>query len=310
MTTSRPACRVADAPRRVPGARGSGATCRPVRRAFTLVELLVAISIIIVLMGAIATAAAAARGSQKKLSTKALIAKLDAIIQQQYFSYAGRSVAANATAASAAAARRQMASADMPDSWAEVLVLKGGTTSLLTSPERKFPLNAAQRAYVGYYNSVLPTAEFEDAECLFMMVMLGGLADCLDCGGLGIADKGDKDGDKAPEFWDAWGNPIGFILWPAGLEIPPGTKVFSPTAPFSGSASAGGRVMRPLIYSRGPDKGATLGVASGSHIQMGASCGDPQNATVATFAAFAPPSDDPTDRRADNITNLDSEVKP
>lgn len=281
------------------------------RRGFTVTELLVAAGIILVLVSLIGSAVAGARGGQKRQATRALIAKLDAIIQQQYATYATRPVPGNAASAVAAASRRQMATADMPDNWSEVQTLKEGTTGLASASDRKFPLNAAQRAYVQYRDSVAPSSTNEDAECLFMIVMLGGLADCIDCGGLGLAETGDKDGDKAPEFLDAWGNPIGFVLWPAGLELPPGSgRFFSTTAPFTSGpvASARGGLLRPLIYSRGPDGGATLGVPSASQLKTGTNCGNPADATVATFGSFVPPPSDPVDRRADNITNFDAEV--
>ena len=280
-------------------------------RGFTLTELLVVVSIVLVLMSLIGAGVSAARGSQKKQATGAMIAKLDAIIQQHYASFASRPVPGNATAAVISAARRQMVTGDMPDNWAEVAAMKAGTAGLVSAPNRKFPLNAAQRAYVHYYDAVQPSSQYEDAECLFMIVMLGGLADCLDCGSLGLSEKGDKDADNAPEFLDAWGNPIRFVLWPAGLELPPGSgRFFSVTPPFSSGsiAAAPGGVMRPLIYSGGPDGRATYGVSAASQILTGTNCGNPADATVASFGAFVPPSDDPTDRRADNVTNFDGEV--
>ncbi len=281
----------------------------PSRPAFTLTELLVAVAIILVLMSLIGGAVSAARGSLKKQSTQPLIGKLDAIIQQQYASYANRPVASATSSAQRAAALRQMASGDMPDSWKEVITLRAGLATLVSSTTR-FPLNAAQRAYVSYYNTISPTDQFADAECLFMIVMIGGIADCLDCGGLAIAEKGDKDGDNAPEFLDAWGNPIRYVLWPAGLELPSGsgTRFFSSTAPFtSGSISpAPGGLMRPLIFSAGPDgKGSTV-VSDESNIAMNLDCGNPANATVAILGGL-PASD--ADSRADNITNLDDEIK-
>jgi prepilin-type N-terminal cleavage/methylation domain-containing protein len=288
-------------------------------RGFTLTELLVVVSIVLVLMSLIGAGVSAARGSQKKQATRVLIAKLDSIIQQHYSSFAARPVPGNSTASVAAAARRQMVTGDMPDNWKEVVAMKTGTVTLVSGTTRTFPLNAAQRAYVHYYDAVQPSPKNEDAECLFMIIMLGGLADCLDCGGLAIGQIGDTDKDLngnpapdgAPEFLDAWGNPIGFVLWPAGLELPPGSgRFFSVTPPFtSGSiAAAPGGVMRPLIYSCGADKGATFGVPAASQILTGTNCGNPDDTTVAKFAGFVPPSDDPADRRADNVTNFDGEV--
>ena len=51
--------------------------------------------------------------------------------------------------------------------------------------------------------------------------MYGGFAGCLDCAGLRSGkDFKDTDGDdgNCPEFIDAWGNPLGFVLWPVGLS--------------------------------------------------------------------------------------------
>lgn len=283
------------------------------RRGFTLTELLVAVAIILMLMVLITGAVSAARGSQRKQVTQALIAEIDSIIQQQYATYATRPVPGDAGSALAAASRRQMVTGDMPNNWSEVQALKTGTVGLASSSSRKFPLNAAQRAYVQYRDSITPppTSQFEDAECLFMIVMLGGFADCIDCSGFSVSEIGDKDGDSAPEFLDAWKNPIGFILWPAGLELPSGqSRYFSTTAPFSSGtmAPAPGGTMRPLIYSRGPDGGATFAVPQTAQITTGTNCGNPAHATVATFGAFSAPAEDPVDRRSDNLTNFDTEV--
>jgi prepilin-type N-terminal cleavage/methylation domain-containing protein len=281
------------------------------RTAFTLTELLVAVAIILVLMSLIGGAVSAARGSLKKQTTQPLIGKLNAIIQQQYASYSTRPVVSATSSSQRAAALRQMASGDMPDSWKEVITLRSGTATLVSSSTAPFPLNAAQRAYISYYNTLSPTDTFADAECLFMIVMIGGIADCLDCGGLALAEKGDKDGDNAPEFLDAWGNPIRYVLWPAGLELPSGsgTKFFSSTAPFtSGSISpAPGGPMRPLIFSFGPDGRGSTVVNDGSNIAMNLDCGNPANASVAILGGL--PASDP-DSRADNITNFDDEIKP
>ncbi len=278
------------------------------RRGFTLTELLVAAAVVLALMTLLGGAVSAARGSQKKQATQALIARLDAIIQQHYSSFATRS-APGSTAANIAANRRLMATADMPDNWKEVETLKEGATDLIDSTSRKFPINAAQRAYVQYYGSATPSPKFEDAECLFMIIMLGGLADCLDCGSLGLSEIGDKDGDSAPEFWDAWKNPIGFVLWPAGFELPPGSgRFFSTTAPFSeGTAAAAvGGVMRPLIYSSGADGRSCIGTSTFRQLASGSNCGNPGDSDVATNGALA---GDSPDQRADNITNFDSEVR-
>ena len=282
--------------------RGEGAFRR---RAFSLVELLVVVSIILVLMALVGGGVAAARGSQKRQATQSLIAKLDAVIQQQFATYSSRSVPASAlTGANKSAARaaylRRLASAEMPDSWADVKAIADGTTGL--------PLTAPQNAYKAVYQSLSPTNDYSDAECLFMIVMQGGIADCLDCGELKSSDKGDTDGDGAFEFLDDWGNPIRYVLWPAGLELPPGSsRFFSTTAPFTAGTPqfAKGGTMRPLLFSGGADQRNSILVNGAGNLALSAACGDPGNATVATFGGLDTGG---VDGRADNITNFDAEA--
>ena len=190
--------------------RGEGASPRP---AFTLVELLVVVSIILLLMGLVGSAVSAARTSQKKQATQALIAKLDGVIQQHLSSYASRNLSSAATEA--------LAKLELPDNWTDV----GGTA---TSPQAAY---ASVRSSI----STLTTGVNGDAECLFMIVMQGGVADCLDCAGLARSEMGDKDNDGALEFWDAWGEPIRYVRQPTAMP------------------TQGGKI-RPLIYSGGPRK--------------------------------------------------------
>jgi len=108
--------------------------------------------------------------------------------------------------------------------------------------------------------------------------MQGGIADCLDCK-MSKIDVGDQDGDNMPEFLDAWGMPIGFVLWPTGLRLPAGSA-----APFFASAQpldsvvptlgdAKGGLVRPLIFSMGPDRVAGIG-ADASPLPAAMECAD------------------------------------
>ncbi|MFM7138605.1 MAG: fibronectin type III domain-containing protein [Planctomycetota bacterium] len=326
---------------------------RPRRRSgFTLPELLVTMTIIVMLASLAAAAVSQASGSKKKLRTRSLIAKINAIVSSQYESYAGRNVAAitksqflqaaagdrrvdlkweqahlnpggnlveyrvewsnnggltwpniaqvpgrshsvtqltngvkytfrvttlingrvgeSATVAAIPLSRgellRKMARADLPDDWAvvqelaDLYAVETGTGVLSGDSQ----LTSRQRAYVAIWSAIPAqarpsiAAEHSAAECLFLAVMHGGLSNCLDCDALRI-DVGDQDSDGMPEFLDDWGNPIGFILQPKNLQLPPGsrTNFFSPALPFdpvtaTALDSAGGLV-RPLIVSAGSD---------------------------------------------------------
>jgi prepilin-type N-terminal cleavage/methylation domain-containing protein len=327
--------------------RGEGAPC-----GFSLVELLVVITIMLALMGLAGAAVSNARNSQKRQETQGLIAKLDAVIQQQFASYAGRDVVAATPAARAVELRRQV-TGDLPDRWVDVKFMADNAAQF-TSPQ--------QRVYIAVWNSFpaskrlcpgdtgYPTTAADlnnpatltahgqnfvsfahsGAECLFMIVMRGGIANCLDCSDLTTGRIGDKDGDGAFEFWDAWNNPIGYILWPGALELPAdsGQKFFSTSAPFAPGAS--GRTMRPLLYSAGPDGfeefdntpskptpqypaagwygfrcnplPAGLGQFRSSNLGSGSACGDPTQQPANVLAA-------PLTGASDNITNFDAEAK-
>jgi hypothetical protein len=247
--------------------------------------MMVAVSIIVILVGMLAGAAAAARTGQRRYKAAADIAKLDVVIQQ-HFAWC------QSLRLPGAGGRTQLVtqriSGDMPDNWNDVATL----AATLNSPAARAGLSGPQRTYAGIWRALVaagrePSSTVADAECLYMIITRGGLADCLTCSdadGIGI---GDTDGDGAPEFLDPWGNPIRFVLWPEGFELSPGT-------PFFGA----GRV-RPLIFSAGPDGKGTIAVNSGGNL--------PTRATG--LGGFAAPTGSSSDCRADNITNFDLEAR-
>lgn len=259
-----------------PSSAPSSASVAP-RRAYSLVEVLVSLAIIMV-VASLAVAAVSSTG--KKLRTRAVISKIDSIIAEQYASYAGR----NVDGVDRGAMLRDIARGDLPDNWSTVAALAGKPEAGLTPH---------QRTYVAIWNSLGTRTGLVDdlhgsAECLFMTVMHGGLADCLDCDSLRI-DVGDKDEDGMPEFLDGWGSPIGFVEQPSKLQLPPGSgrNFFSAVLPFDpvtvSSLEAEGGVMRPLIVSAGPDQEFGL---------------EPDAApTPASFAS------------RDNLTNFDEEAR-
>jgi prepilin-type N-terminal cleavage/methylation domain-containing protein len=325
----------------------------PSRPAFTLTELLVAVAIILLLMTLIGGAVSAARTGAKVSSTRATIEKLSTILATQLATYDSRSVdvsgCPSGTSRNAYRAwfiRRNMITGDMPDRWTDVQYMADNPAQF-TSP--------AQRTYISIWNSLTPSQKTNtgvpknngSAECLFMIVMRGGLADCLDCGALRTSDIGDEDLDGMPEFWDAWGNPISFLLWAPAVELPAGSGLsfFSGSRsldaePFASSGSIRTSLgMKPLIYSPGPDGKSGIDRHSTrtgsppdesktdiSHLSFGSSplagwnCGNYKITTAidSNSSAFSSagakdtkpvPSTDTTDYRADNITNLDAEAK-
>lgn len=247
---------------------------------FTLIELMVTAAIIMILVGVTASAAAAARGGQKRFKTTADIAKLDAVIQQ-HFNWC-QSLRLPGTGSRAQLVARRI-SADMPDTWNDVAYMAGRPGEFTSGP---------QRAYAGIWKTLqaagrTPSADLADAECLYLIVIRGGLADCLACSELEGIGIGDTDGDGAMEFLDAWGSPIRFVLWPEAFELPPGTSFFP-----------GGR-SRPLIFSAGPDGKGTIAVNAGGNLPTKAG----------GLGGFAAAGGSSADCRRDNITNFDAEAQ-
>ena len=298
------------------------------RPAFSLVELLVALTVVLVLMSLVGSAVSAARTSQKMAATRSTIDKIALILTTHLDRYDAKPVpmtgipsGISKNAYRAWFVRRNMISGDMPDRWADVKYMADNAATF-----RPDGLSAAQRTYVNIWNGLsasqklIVPQQYGSSECLFMAVMNGGLADCLNCMALKTSDVGDKDGDGMMEFWDAWQNPIEFLLWAPAVELPAGsgTKFFSGSRSLDDAFPSSGTVrlalgMKPLIYSAGPDglsgierasDAATLALGSSP---TGRNCGNPLDATVSRSGGLALSST--TDPRQDNVTNLDLEAR-
>jgi len=298
------------------------------RPAFSLVELLVALTVVLVLMSLVGSAVSAARTSQKMAATRSTIDKIALILTTHLDRYDAKPVpmtgipsGTSKNAYRAWFVRRNMISGDMPDRWADVKYMADNATTF-----RPDGLSAAQRTYVNIWNGLsasqklIVPQQYGSAECLFMVVMNGGLADCLNCMALKTSDVGDKDGDGVMEFWDAWQNPIEFLLWAPGVELPAGsgTKFFSGTRGLDDAFPSSGTVrltlgMKPLIYSAGPDGASGIERASdAATLSLGSSptgrnCGNPLDLSVGRSGGLALSST--SDPRQDNVTNLDLEAR-
>ena len=182
----------------------------------------------------------------------------------------------------------------MPPNWNDVQVIA-------TNSSGQFKTKA-QKTYRQFWNqkTQTPTDQYADGECLFLTVMYGGFAGCLDCAGLRSGkDFKDVDGDGFQEFIDAWGNPLGFVLWPAGLATPDGNLFFS-----NGDNSSDTLTyeLRPLVFSAGPNGAYGIDVGSSSNLNKLQNCGLPSANT--SLGSVLNSSD-----AADNLTNFDAEFR-
>ena len=263
---------------------------RVTRRGFTLVELLVTVTIIGILAGVMLGAVQAARESARHVKTRSTITKLHMIVMEQYESYRTRRVPINTVGADPVAAAfarlvaiRDIMRMEMPERWSDVTrnPLTGGQGPALYSAYRRRYAQArlkCETTYpVGTYRdqSQERLNRYSSAECLYMIVTMAGGADARDQ--FNDSEIGDADGDSLPEFHDAWGNPILFLRWAPGLtesdlqaqvffEDPtsPGDYIQDPTAlqraavedhdpyDYRNLYSYAYRLV-PFIYSAGPD---------------------------------------------------------
>jgi hypothetical protein len=112
---------------------------------------------------------------------------------------------------------------EMPDRWSDVY-----SQPLPSTAYRPIPRPAASSAYATRYAAVtgqnfnsLTAAPgidvFQNAECLYMIVMeaIAQDGDARDV--FRPDDVADTDGDGFPEFIDAWGTPIRFLRWAPGF---------------------------------------------------------------------------------------------
>lgn len=289
------------------------------RGGFTLVELLVVLTIISMLASMTLAGLAAVRTRAKADKTRSTIRKLHEIIMPQYESYLDRRVTVAVAPGDSAARERTrklrlLMAREMPQSWQEVS-LPSALPSDATAP---------QRTYATFLQSVTATAGAapsslnESAECLAMIVMRGGFA-AEDLEHFRSDEMGDIDKDGAVEFLDGWGQPIGYLRWPTGfrsvIQLQDAAAQPDPFDPMGATDQVqypAGILQRdyavfPLIVSQGPDGAyAGLGVAADTrnwtNLLLSASTA-PGTLRVATSGLAGEDTGDGSS--ADNITNHD-----
>lgn len=200
------------------------------RAGFTMIELLVVISIIILLMGIGGAVIANAISQARERATKALLLKLDGMLQQRLDGFS--------TLMAKPQRRKELqtsgiAIVDNRLKNNNIVGVPTATKQLMAYKEyfrSAFPQNSSDNPALlntgQYFANNLPNSS-ESSEYLYWIITKSdsfGVA-AVDDSEFSSNELRDTDGDGRLEFVDSWGNPLRFYRWP--------TRVFRPGGPGS-----------------------------------------------------------------------------
>jgi prepilin-type N-terminal cleavage/methylation domain-containing protein len=210
-------------------------------RAFTLVELLVVISIITLLASTALFTMYGVREDVRETRARAQVAKINELIMEKWESYQTRALPIRIPAGTpprvAAALRlnavRELMRMELPDrmsdlylrnsagNWFQTTSVPDPTTYFSSTP---VGFTAPPSIWLGYQRRIIANAsrgkvwtrENQHAECLYLII--AGIRE-NDTTGLEWFDEsevGDVDNDGMPEILDPWRHPIFFLRWAPG----------------------------------------------------------------------------------------------
>jgi prepilin-type N-terminal cleavage/methylation domain-containing protein len=218
------------------------------RRAFTLTELLLTITILALLSSIGFSAYTGAINLAREERTRTMIDKIDTFIMERYEGYRTRAVPIKIPAGTpprtAAMARlialRDLMRMELPDRKTDIINGPCDYNPLpgtATGADLRMPPAALWNAYhrrgartvVGGPSNWPAgwTVEHQGSECLYLILSTIRDGDKAALDYFLEEELGDLDGDGMKEILDAWGTPISFIRWPAGyapegLDAQPG----------------------------------------------------------------------------------------
>ena len=255
------------------------------RFAFTLVELLVTVSVIAILATLLLGALYSAQDTARAQKTRSTIAKLHTMMMTRWETYKTRRVPVdiaavignpNDPAYTYKAARlrldalRELMRMEMPDRYSDIVddpvtVVGAGPTFMARPSISQAYLRKKSTIPTGYTATTYATGQYAGAECLYLILTMGQTDEETERQQFGASEVGDVDADGMPEFLDAWGQPIRFLRWAPAFVSELQTcdpskqpdsfdprRVYPTTSPPAQNQAT--FALYPLIYSAGPDK--------------------------------------------------------
>lgn len=203
------------------------------RRAFTLAELLISISILAILSSAALFAMFGVMEDAKAARTRSQIARLHEMLVYRWDAYQSRAVpiqlpvgiSPKVAAQRRLAGVRELMRMELPDRKSDVVdtaavlarrhPLTGVTAPLEVSLWRTYRRRAEAR--LGPTWATDWSQQHQGAECLYLIVSSIHDGDNNGLDFFRESEVGDVDGDGMPEILDAWENPIEFLRWAPGF---------------------------------------------------------------------------------------------
>jgi prepilin-type N-terminal cleavage/methylation domain-containing protein len=199
------------------------------RRAFTLVEMLMVVSIISILAAMSIAALVSASEQGKRQRAEVQVARIDQLIAEKWNGYRFRQlpvrIPANIPPAHAARFRldvlRELMRLELPDRLSDITddpVCPARTSQLLGYAPGQFGTQPMPSLLNAYRRRIPATAttQWEQAECLYLILaeMRDGEDTALQ--NFLTSEIGDVDGDGLNEILDPWGTPIMWLRWAPG----------------------------------------------------------------------------------------------